>query len=377
MSGLPSYFKTKYGKLFCGDSLENLKRFPDNCIQCCVTSPPYWALRDYGTAIWVGGDEKCDHKIPATEFDPKRGTENVVSSHTLRFNRKKCYKCGAIRVDKQVGLEDTPEKYIMRLVEVFREVRRILKEDGTLWVVIGDSYNSQGTKCNRHWDNRNKNIKDQKYLAIKGIGGKLKIKDLVGIPWMLAFALRADGWYLRQDIIWHKPNAMPEAVKDRCTKAHEYIFLFSKAKKYYYDYSAIQIEAAYDGRKDMVMKGSYKYKQGVMPGAKEQTMAAQGHERWQWIEGKPMKNKRSVWTVSTKAYKKAHFATFPSKLIIPCILAGTKKNQIVLDPFCGANTVGMVCERLGRLWAGIELSKEYCELGIRRIKLSNLTEKIV
>lgn len=217
-------------KIFQGNSLEILKTFPDNSIDMCVTSPPYFGLRDYGH-------------------------------------------------EEQIGLEENPEEFIENLVNVFREVKRVLKKEGTLWVNIGDSYAVE-KKTNP-------------------IG--IKPKDLIGIPWMLAFALRSDGWILRQDIIWSKPNPMPESVTDRCTKSHEYIFLLSKNKKYYYDYEQIMEKANYDGRKDTRSKGSHKYSQDVT-GLRPQTFAARGHERWIKIGGEYMKNKRSVWSVSTKFF---------------------------------------------------------------------------
>ena len=214
-----------------GNSLEVLKSLPDNSIDCCVTSPPYYALRDYG----------CDG---------------------------------------QIGLEETPEKYIERLCEVFSEVRRVLTPQGTLWLNIGDSYN--GNKVGNTEVVKNKKVSESNDFHKKLWGGA-KPKDLIGVPWMLAFALRSHGWYLRQDILWQKPNPMPESVTDRCTKSHEYIFLLSKSQKYYFDYEAIQEEATgYDGRKDTMMKGSKKYDTQIMPNQSVQSMAKNGHERWKF-----------------------------------------------------------------------------------------------
>ena len=226
----------------------------------------------------------------------------------------------------------------------------------------------------------------------------LKAKDLVGIPWRVAFALQADGWYLRSDIIWHKPNPMPESVKDRPTKSHEYIFLLSKNKKYYYDYEAVLVPAKYDGRKDTRFKGAVKSYDGIVPNAKPQSFATEGHERWpkrlypngnnqslhdykhsgyfkedgsplfvRNKEGVPARNKRTVWTVNTKPFKDAHYAVFPPKLITPCILAGSRKGGTVLDPFCGSGTTGAVCAKFGRDFIGIELNPEYCEMAEKRI----------
>lgn len=228
-----------------GDSLEVLKTLSDESIDCCVTSPPYYGLRDYGTGEWVGGDPSCPHKRMS------KYSEHTIAGHAQKelagnvgdaIYKTICPLCGAVRIDKQIGLEETPEEYIERLVDVFREVRRVLKDDGTLWLNIGDSYCGIGDKGNykdpKYADGRN----GQSVALNRKVEG-CKQKDLIGIPWMLAFALRADGWYLRQDIIWHKPNPMPESVKDRCTKSHEYIFLLSKQPKYYFDYEAIQEDA--------------------------------------------------------------------------------------------------------------------------------------
>ena len=236
-------------------------------------------------------------------------------------------------VEGQFGLESTPEEYVAKMVEVFREVKRVLRDDGTLWLNLGDSYCGTGNKGEykdpKYLDGRN----GQKVAINNKIKG-LKAKDLVGIPWMVAFALRADGWYLRQDIIWHKPSPMPESVTDRCTKAHEYIFLLSKSRHYYYDHEAIKEPAAYDGRKDTLLKGSPKYEKGVVPGQVEHSMAAKEHERWKKNErGEYVRNKRSVWTVATKPFKEAHFAVFPPDLIKPCILAGTSPRACEI---CGA-----------------------------------------
>lgn len=211
---------TEYNTVLQGDCLEVLKTLPDGIADCCVTSPPYYGLRDYGTGEWVGGDPECPHRRVSKYSDKTitgHAQKELAGNVGDAIYKSVCPLCGAVRIDKQIGLEETPEQYIDRLVAVFHEVKRVLKDDGTLWLNIGDSYCGTGDKV---------------------IG--CKQKDLIGIPWMLAFALRADGWYLRQDIIWHKPNPMPESVKDRCTKSHEYIFLLSKKPKYYFDYEAIQ-----------------------------------------------------------------------------------------------------------------------------------------
>jgi DNA modification methylase len=277
--------------------------------QTCVTSPPYFGLRDYGH-------------------------------------------------DGQLGLEETPEEYIKVMVEVFRCVWDVLEDDGTLWLNIGDSYcNSNGfARASPEYQREGRNnmpANDRKLDKLHETG--LKTKDLIGIPWMLAFALRADGWYLRQDIIWHKPNPMPESVQDRCTKAHEYIFLMSKSQKYYYDADAIKEAAIHDGR---IVKASGTDAKNGAKGEFGATAAGfTTHDTL--VTGR---NKRSVWTITTKPYAGAHFAVFPSDLIEPCILAGAPAGGIVLDPFMGSGTTAQVAQNLGRQYIGCELNPAYMEL---------------
>jgi DNA modification methylase len=318
-----------------GNVLDRIKDIEEKSVQCVVTSPPYWGLRDYGTAEWKQGDKKCDHieKIPFSgntgiRDHKKETTKKEVEGKSIQY-KSKCKKCGAIRKDSQLGLEETPEEFIENMVKVFRGVKKVLRDDGTLWLNLGDSYASNQSKGDRV----SKYSKKQK-TNIGKLGGSQKVpkgfksKDLIGIPWRVAIALQQDGWYLRQDIIWHKPNPMPESVKDRCTKAHEYIFLLSKSPKYYYDSDAIRDKPNY----------------GEEVGA----------------------NKRSVWSINVKAYKEAHFATFPEKLPELCIKAGSKKGDIVLDPFFGSGTTGWVAQRLGREWLGIELNPEFIKIAEKR-----------
>jgi DNA modification methylase len=369
----------------------------DNSVNCCVTSPPYYGLRDYGTAKWEGGDPECDRlgKLMPTRtgfnerYFGRPSSENNKQDAVHEPMGQVCAKCGAIRIDQQIGLEQTPDEYIANLVQVFREVKRVLRDDGTLWLNLGDSYNSQDAGANPGGfqgkamkNNPDMNLAYTRNGAtLKGKLPGLKPKDLIGIPWMAAFALRADGWYLRQDIIWAKPNPMPESVKDRCTKAHEYVFLLSKSAQYYYDYEAVLEPATgYDGRKDTMFKGSEKYKDSG------QTFAERGHERWQYknlqpdgqqpntmhlnrLDGEeylsPVRNKRSVWTVTTKPYKGAHFATFPPDLIKPMILAGCPKDGVVLDPFVGSGTTVMAAMELGRKGIGLDLNLKYLDVNAR------------
>jgi DNA modification methylase len=320
-----------------GNCLDTLKQLPDQCVNTCITSPPYWGLRDYGTATWIGGDPNCNH-MRDSKVNPSGNTD---TGHKAMFEKdnavgdaiykSECPKCGAKRKDQQLGIEETPDQFVENLVNVFREVRRVLKDDGTVWLNLGDSYCGTGHKKDSidPLISGGKARNGQKFALNNKIEG-LKSKDLVGIPWKVAFALQADGWYLRQDIIWHKPNPMPESVKDRCTKSHEYIFLLSKNAHYYFDHESIKVESS------------------------------QSTEN-----GKS--NKRSVWTVTTKPYSEAHFATYPHDLIIPCIKAGCPENGTVLDPFGGSGTTAQVAAQLNRNAIICELNSEYIKIANQRL----------
>ena len=294
-----------------GDCRETLKQF-DEKARVCVTSPPYYGLRDYG------------------------GENN------------------------QIGMEQTPEDYVEEMVKVFRLVRDCLTDDGTLWLNIGDSYYNYRSDGNYPKQTVSKTRQD---LPTKTPvrGNKLegyKSKDLIGIPWLLAFALRKDGWYLRQDIIWHKPNPMPESVKDRCTKAHEYIFLLSKNKNYYYNNEAIKEPVKQDwGTRDRT-NGKY-HNEGT--GLQPHSGLTKSYTK---------KNKRSVWSVTKKPYKGAHFATFPPELIEPCIKAGSEVGDIILDPFMGSGTTAMVAKMLDRYYIGCELHEDYGNLIQERVPIN-------
>lgn len=356
--------------ILLGDCREALKDIEPESVQTCITSPPYFGLRDYGTGDWEGGDADCDHmrtnkvgKDTATGHKAMGDKGEAVGDAIYKST---CPKCGAIRKDDQIGLEQTPEEFVTQLVQVFREVKRVLRDDGTLWLNLGDTYVStaQGSvNAPQEIRGDNKNINVQYRPKIEG----LKSKDMIGIPWRVAFALQADGWYLRQDIIWHKPNPMPESVTDRCTKSHEYIFLLSKSQKYFYDYEAIK------ERQSTVSIA--RAKRGVSDdnkwtdGADGQTPHSLSQKRSndKSREVSELRNKRSVWTVTTKPYKDAHFATFPKKLIEPCILAGSNKGDTVLDPFTGAGTTGLVSVEHGRNFLGCELNPEYRKMAMGRI----------
>jgi len=346
-----------------GDCKETLSEFLPQSARTCVTSPPYYGLRDYGTATWIGGDPNCNHRRD-TKVNPK----NCITGHKNHdemagvgdaIYKTVCPKCGAIRQDSQIGLEETPEEYIENLVNVFRGVRDVLTDDGTLWVNLGDSYyNYRPGKGQSYPKQSVSKTKQDLPDNCNKRGNKLdglKEKDLIGIPWMFAFAMRKDGWYLRQDIIWHKPNPMPESVKDRCTKSHEYIFLFSKNRKYHYNNEAIKEPAKDWGTRDRT-KGKY-HNEGT---------GLQPHSGL--TKSYPTKNKRSVWSVTNKPYREAHFATYPPDLIEPCILAGSEVGDIVLDPFMGSGTTAAVAKALGRDYIGCELHEDYGNLIQKRIQ---------
>lgn len=376
------------GRVVCGDALTVLKTMPDAVIQACITSPPYWGLRDYGTASWKGGDSKCDHQPPDEAGQTNKPTSGQ-RQHAGRFTGPNCYKCGAVRIDQQIGLESTPEEYTAKMVKVFREVRRVLKDDGTLWLNLGDSY--CGSWGNYGGQNRGQGTQREivkgssapsaqgDYLPPTARAPGLKPKDLVGIPWMVAFALRADGWYLRSDIIWSKPNPMPESVTDRPTRAHEYLFLMSKSGRYFYDAAAIKEPAKYIDTGN----GTTIYKDARSYGGKHSDKQ-RGHgrrhagfnDRWDKITKEEQRacgaNKRSVWEIATRPFPEAHFATFPEKLIEPCILAGSPKGGIVLDPFFGSGTVGKRAKELSRKWCGIELNPAYVKIAEDRLRQEEL-----
>ena len=349
-------------EVIIGDNRQALKELADASVQTVVTSPPYWGLRDYGTATWIGGDESCDHETPRSRGADIKADDKQGTSKGSRPNLQWDCKCGAIREDNQIGLEQSPDDFIEQLCVVFDEVWRVLKDDGTIWVNLGDSYSAMrdskaspdslrtgegtrvGSAANRNPENLRK--------------AGLKHKDLVGIPWRFAFAMQARGWYLRSDIIWHKPNPMPESVTDRPTKSHEYIFLMTKAPRYYYDHEAIKEDAIWAEEK-RAGKGRLHYD------GKRQGEKGTGQENFVSIVDK--KNKRSVWQVNVKGYKEAHFATYPTELIEPCILAGSKEGDTVLDPFSGSGTTGEVALKHGRNYIGLELNPEYAAISEKRI----------
>lgn len=364
----------KLNTILQGNCLEVLKEIPDNSVNCCVTSPPYYGLRDYGTGKWVGGDPNCPHRRVSKRSDKTitgHSQEEIEGNVGDAIYKSVCPLCGAVREDEQIGLEETPEEYIDRLVSVFREVKRILTDDGTLWVNIGDSYAGGqgrwgGDITNDSMQTQNKGSLTQIEKTKKWTHSVIKPKDLIGIPWMLAFALRADGWYLRQDIIWHKPNPMPESVKDRCTKSHEYIFMLSKNARYYFDSDAIQ--------EDADPKNEARYKCAFNTGKEQENFRPNGASNTMGMkEYTGMRNKRDVWTIPPSSFKGAHFATFPEDLVKPCIISSTKVGGVVLDPFFGSGTTGAVAVSLNRNYIGVELNPEYIEIANNRLGNTQLS----
>jgi DNA modification methylase len=323
-----------------------------------ITSPPYFGLRDYGTGEWEGGDPECDH----IKSELRRGVNLAQSVHSTRGGAKKiaevdsiqygdtCGKCGAVRIDEQIGLEKTPEEYVEKLVRIFAEIKRVLRDDGTVWLNLGDSYSSHGgprgsTKGPGLGGTRQAGGRGEPQHR-RGTPAGYKRKDLLGIPWMVAFALRADGWYLRSEIIWEKPNCTPESVTDRPTKSHEYIFLLTKSQRYHYDDTAIrEPDKGTDHPRTVLHKPE---PSGGLAPPNTGIRKAEGRN------GKG-RNKRTVWTVSTVPFKGAHYACFPPKLIEPCVLAGAPPGSVILDPFAGTGVTIMVAVKHGRRALGIEL----------------------
>jgi len=370
----------RQSRVIAADVLDGLRQLPDGSARCCVTSPPYWGLRDYGTAEWEGGESGCDHVETAltcsknsTSTLKNDGRRKETTGHSdseykayKQQYRNTCGKCGARRIDSQIGLEPTPEEYVAKLVEVFRDVRRVLADDGTVWLNLGDSYNTSqaGNKTPSGFSqtrpSRVSGNGDQETVKHgRGIVSGLKPKDLVGVPWRVAFALQADGWWLRSDIIWSKPNPMPESVTDRPTKAHEYIFMLSKSARYYFDAEAVR-EADVGADHPRNILRAPEPSGGLLPEHSGLRKAAGRNG-----DGR---NIRSVWTIATQPYPEAHFATYPPALVEPCIKAGSAEGDTVLDPFCGAGTTGLVACRLNRNFVGIELNPEYAEMARARIE---------
>lgn len=415
--------------LYTGNSLELLRELPSESVQCCVTSPPYYALRDYGTGVWIGGDPACGHLMPlpggtqasglwtgnsqdaierkvgvrrqqypnqcpcgAERIEPTvwggdpacahvwttertykpgssaavrsseafaaRGLQNAERVKAARwYEHAFCSSCGAWR--GQLGREPSVGAFVDHLCDVFDEVKRVLKKDGTCWINIGDSYAGAGYSNHKNTGGAQREQGGkQQHTVIPDA----RSKALLGVPWRLAFALQDRGWLLRCDVIWHKPNPMPDSVKDRPTRAHEYVFLLTKSGRYFYDSAAIR---------EPNSPGSFKrFKPGeAIPSRKK--FGGSDRATPKFLAGQVFqpngRNRRSVWTISTESFSEAHFATFPQKLAEPCILAGSRPGDLVLDPFSGAGTVAVVARRLGRKAIGIDLKAEYNEMAARRL----------
>ena len=314
-------------KILVGDCLEQMAKIESQSVQTCVTSPPYWGLRDYGH-------------------------------------------------DGQMGLEKTPDEYVAKVVQVFAEVKRVMKDDGTLWLNLGDSYagsgkgrNGDGGRTVNPNDLQTSSAGTMLGLLAPSMPDGLKPKDLIGIPWRVAFALQADGWYLRQDIIWAKPNPMPEPVKDRCTKSHEYLFLLSKSPKYYFDSESMREKGVMSkGDSAGSVQQNTTKTHGVGGGNSGLNLAKEKLNAELNEKGFTTRNKRDVWTINAKPFKGAHFAVMPEALVEPCVLAGSREGDIVLDPFLGSGTVAVVAELHRRNWIGCELNPDYAAISEARIE---------
>lgn len=379
-------------RIITASVIEGLRRLEDESVNCVVTSPPYYGLRDYGLdpVVW-GGDSECDHvwadALRHTGGSGRQGAtsaridrQNVAAQEKVRDADNVCEYCGAWR--GHLGLEPNHHLYVAHMVAIFREIRRVLRPDGVVWLNLGDSYANDG-KWGGMTGGKQAYL-DKKSLTIVGREKRrtgLKPKDLIGIPWRVAFALQDDGWWLRQDIIWHKPNPMPESVRDRCTKAHEYIFMLTKAQRYFYDADAIREPFSTDCREN------YPERARITGRGTQAAADARGNDRDKSGGFPPRnegRNKRSVWTVTTEPFREAHFATFPPALIEPCILAGAPRCEdqetnpgTVLDPFAGAGTVGLVASRHGRNAVLIELNPDYAEMARQRIEADGALLNIV
>lgn len=370
----------------------------DGSVNCVVTSPPYYGLRDYGTAKWEGGDPGCEHTVSGWNDNLK---PNVNRPERDGEKRQNCIKCGAHRIDDQIGLEQTPDEYVAALVAVFREVWRVLRDDGTVWLNLGDSYAGSGKGANPDGTAHPASLVGKQGTNFGSVDGikkpqkaheiGLKPKDLIGIPWRVAFALQADGWYLRQDIIWakavsgaiRKGSAMPESVTDRFCKSHEYVFLLTKSARYWFDSEAVKEPSSLESAKRMLRGVGNDHKNvdgapgqtkhslakprpnvntGIKFGGNKYGESDDGH--YSTYSGNEyvdtgMATRRSVWLVNTSCYHGAHFATYPPELIEPCILAGCPEGGLVLDPFVGSGTTLEVARKHGRNGVGLDLSLQY------------------
>lgn len=393
-------------RIINADVLDGLRQLPDESVHCVVTSPPYFGLRDYGTATWIGGDSACAHSVGGQIADSKNPGA-IQSGVRPGIDASYCRSCGAERIDRQMGLEPTPDDYVSRMVETFREVRRVLRSDGNLWLNVGDSYAGSWGAQSRGDDypgtleggstlsarQIKAHPKGQKNTGSMKKTPGLKPKDLIGVPWMLAFALRSDGWWLRSANVWAKPNGMPESVEDRPTVAHEYVFQLTKSERYFYNAEGVRLPPVPEsvGRLARAMRNSLDEGGFVISGGgyappgqaphqgARKSDKQRGHsrkhagfnDRWDAMERAEQQSKganlRSVWWISPGGFPEAHFAVMPEELAATCIMAGTQPGGVVLDPFGGSGTVGVVADRLRRSAILIELNPDYAAMAQRRI----------
>lgn len=315
------YYRDETTKLYVGDALTVLRKLADDSVHCVVTSPPYWGLRDYGTATWVGGSSECVHTLGVTPRQ-LRTPKAAYAATTSARRKKRCRRCGALCRDPQYGHESTPEEYVNKIREVFTELWRTLVPDGTVWLNVGDTFGSNGDK------------------------------SLNGIPWRVAFALQEDGWIIRNAIVWHKPNAMPESIRDRLSCRYEMLFMFVKQQNYFFDLDVIRQPHTEDRpRRRKIHRG----------GAKDNTI------KIYWTPQQKGKNPGDLWSIATRPLREAHCAPFPIDLPLRCIAAGCPENGLVLDPFSGAGTTGLAARQLGRRFQGVDLRADYHDIFLRRL----------
>lgn len=365
-----------------GDCLAALKTLPDESVHCCVSSPPYWGLRDYGTGQWVGGDPACAHRSPTMREGRNEDRAKLAGSaatnayQNILAHNARCGKCGAVKQDQQIGLEPSFDAHMASLLAVFGEVRRVLRKEGTFWLNYGDAYagvpNGRSAADVKAIGNDDRTFRDK---PMSTVGGVFKAKDRMMLPARVAIALQESGWWLRDEIVWHKPNPMPISVRDRTTPSHEMLYMLSKSARYYYDQDAIKEPIADASRKRYAQEtlndqtGGFKqdmYESGITG---QRARSRRPAEILKTLAGSEVRNRRSVWSISTKPFADAHFATFPPDLIRPCILAGCPEGGTVLDPFFGAGTTGLVATQHGRNCIGIELNPAYIDIARKRLGL--------
>lgn len=338
------YYRDAHIELRLGDATAVMGTLPAGSVDCVVTSPPYWGLRDYGTATWSGGNPRCQHALGNTPYQ-RRSPKASYPADAVKTRQKRCRRCGAACHDLQYGHEPTPEKYVDQLRQAFREVWRILTPDGTVWLNLGDSYssNSDGYTVARRGTPR-----QPSYRPIASVTHKC----LVGMPWRLAFALQSDGWIIRNAIVWNKPNSMPESIQDRLSARYEMLFLLVKQRHYHFDLDAIR--EPYTTDRPLRRKTHY-------AGNKPNTI------NMYWTPHAKGKNPGDVWSISTRPLHEAHCAPFPIDLPLRCIAAGCRPDGVVLDPFSGAGTTGLAAHRLNRKYRGIDLRADYHDIFLRRL----------